>query len=299
MVKSLLLATDIKRYLPLKTQYYVIYPYIIENQKQRPLEENELQKKYPKTYEYLIPFKQHLTTLKRKYKTNPTFWHALHRARQIDWFNQEKIVTPQITFGCNMTLDEVKLFHMDQVYSFIKKSTTKIDNRYFLAFLNSKLLWYFIKNTGAVLRGGYFSFKTKYLENFHIPEPPNKKIEGDLIEKVTKILKLKKEATEKYLTFLDLLKINFKLNRISKTLEKFYELSFDSFVAELSNKFKIKIHVEDQVEWMKQFESFKKQICELNNQIARLDNEINNLIYKLYALNDDEIRIVEENYPTT
>ena len=32
-------------------------------------------------------------------------------------------------------------------------------------------MWFYLKNTGAVLRGGFFRFKTSYLESFPIPKP--------------------------------------------------------------------------------------------------------------------------------
>ena len=36
--------------------------------------------------------------------------------------------------------------------------------------LNSKLLWFFIYNTGNILRGGFIRFKTEYLKPFPIPK---------------------------------------------------------------------------------------------------------------------------------
>ena len=38
-----------------------------------------------------------------------------------------------------------------------------------LGILNSKLFWFYLVNTGYILRGGFFTFKTKYIENFPIP----------------------------------------------------------------------------------------------------------------------------------
>ena len=77
----------------------------------------------------------------------------------------------------------------------MKKSNNMIDDRFFLAVLNSKLLWYFMINTGDVLRGGYFRFKSRYLEPFCIPKPP-KKIQESLIKKVELMLNLKKKLSE-------------------------------------------------------------------------------------------------------
>ena len=42
---------------------------------------------------------------------------------------------------------------------------------FLLGLLNSKLFWFFICNTGYVLRGGYFTFKTNYLFPFPVPKP--------------------------------------------------------------------------------------------------------------------------------
>ena len=122
MLKPILVGEDVKRYKNFDTSnYFVIYPYVIENGKQRILEENELKIKYPLTYTYLSKFKTYLVELRTKFKTNPKYWYGLHRARQIDWFNQERIITPQITYGCNMTLDKNRLFHNTKVYRLLEK----------------------------------------------------------------------------------------------------------------------------------------------------------------------------------
>ena len=43
------------------------------------------------------------------------------------------------------------------------------------------------------------------------------------------------------------------------------------------------------------FNEYVKDISALNEQISRTDAEINTLVYKLYGLTDEEIKIVEEN----
>ncbi len=39
-----------------------------------------------------------------------------------------------------------------------------------MGLLNSQLFWFFIQNTGYVLRGGYYTFKTNYILPFPIPK---------------------------------------------------------------------------------------------------------------------------------
>ena len=72
-------------------------------------------------------------------------------------------------------------------------------------------------------------------------------------------------------------------------MESFYELDFDGFVKELKQKITPKL----KLEWLEVFEETKKSLQEIQNQIAATDKEINALVYKLYDLTDEEIKIVE------
>ena len=169
ILKPILKGEDVKRYSQLEPNYYVIFPhYVTKNGKTKPIEEQEFKSSYPLTYAYLSQFKRELTEKKIKYKTNPKYWYSLHRSREIKLFETEKIITPEISLGCNMTVDNAYFYHNTKVYSFIPNSAFQEDIRFWLGLLNSKIMWFFLKTTGYVLRGGYFTFKTKYIEPFPI-----------------------------------------------------------------------------------------------------------------------------------
>ena len=196
LLKPLLMGLDVKRYKKLEnTEHDILYPYLIQNNSKRQMEEDEFKSLYPLAYSYLSQFEDELVKLRTDFKTNPKYWFSLHRSREIKWFEQEKIVTPEISHGCNMTLDTKNFYHNEKVYSFIKKTSNMVDNRYFLGILNSKLLWFYLKNTGDVLRGGYFTFKSQYLKSFHIPYP-SKSVEKTIVDKVSMILNLHEKSLE-------------------------------------------------------------------------------------------------------
>ena len=67
-----------------------------------------------------------------------------------------------------MTIAPQGLYHNTKVYSIVPSKNYKENRRYWLGLLNSKLLWWYLSNTGYVLRGGYFVFKTNYLSPFPI-----------------------------------------------------------------------------------------------------------------------------------
>ncbi|MFP9116133.1 hypothetical protein ACLI1A_19535, partial [Flavobacterium sp. RHBU_3] len=56
-----------------------------------------------------------------------------------------------------------------KVYGYLKNKQIKEGYLFWLGLLNSDLFWYFIQQTGYVLRGGYFTFKTNYIFPFPVP----------------------------------------------------------------------------------------------------------------------------------
>jgi hypothetical protein len=298
ILKPLITGIDVKKYFQItKNRQFIIYPYTLEKEKQIIFEEDELKSKFPLAFEYLSKFKEQCITKKKKYGTNPKYWFSLHNSRNLFWFEQERIVTAQISLGCNMSIDNRNFLHNEQVYSFLKKKNTIIDNKYFLAILNSKIMWFFMKNTGVVLRGGYFRFKTKYLGAFHIPYP-SKRVEKEIIEKVSMVLKFKEEYLEKYAKFLSRLQTTFGINDPSKKLKKFYELSFSSFLILIQKTTKKdNISLKEQDDWEEYFQLYKKQLLDLRNKYEKLEDQIDKMVYDIYELTNEEKQIVEKNYP--
>ncbi|MCI7435476.1 MAG: hypothetical protein MSH22_02580 [Spirochaetia bacterium] len=56
---------------------------------------------------------------------------------------------------------------------------------------------------------------------------------------------------------------------------------------------KQKLTPKTKLEWLEVFEETKKSLQEIQSQITATDKEINALVYKLYDLTEEEIKIVE------
>lgn len=80
-------------------------------------------------------------------------------------------------------------------FGLIKKENISQSYFYFLSLLNSELLWYFLKNTGTIFRGGYFAFTPDYLNGFGL-FIPNKVQEQKIIALVDKILAGKEKGED-------------------------------------------------------------------------------------------------------
>jgi prefoldin subunit 5 len=87
------------------------------------------------------------------------------------------------------------------------------------------------------------------------------------------------------------------LDKLNGKLEKWYILEFADFIKELNKAIKgvkgTPLTKKDEFEWMDLFEENKKKALELKAEIDRTDKEIDNMVYELYELSEEEIRIVE------
>lgn len=293
IMKPLLKGESVNRYELSKTNSYLIYPHYIKDNKTYPYEESEFCLKFPKTYEYLRTYKDILINKKEKYKTNPKYWYSLHRAREISIFESKKIITPEISLGANMTIDNLGFYTNTTVYNFIKKHDINMSEEYLITILNSKLMWFFLKNTGTMLRGGYFRFMTTYLENFKFPTATLEQ-QQSLAQKAEQMIELNKQLHEGINSSLELIKSEYQPKKISQNLEKFYTLGIHPFLEELEKQ-KVKLSLNQKEELINWYKDKSEQLNKIKQQIGTLDHQIDQEVYKLYNLTDEEIKIVEES----
>ncbi|OCB77244.1 Eco57I restriction-modification methylase domain-containing protein [Flavobacterium crassostreae] len=306
ILKEVLKGQDIKRYLPLNSSKYVIYPHKLNSKnKTVPFEPEEFTNQFPLTEKYLSNFKQNLIDKKTRYKTNPKYWYSLHRSREIELFEKDYIITPQLQNIPSFTNKETDVYADAGGYLVLLKPEYKAAD--YLPILNSKILWYFIKNTSSEYGGGYFYFKTKYLEPFGIPlENVDKYNFSDIAKKQLSSTKCFFQVIGKFTKYLQ---SQFAIQKLTKKLENWYELDFGDFIKEINkaikvtNKERVKNELQpikeltklDEMDWMDVFETKKAEAQALKQQINSTDREIDAMVYELYGLSEEEIAIVENS----
>jgi len=108
------------------------------------------------------------------------------------------------------------------------------------------------------------------------------------------MLSLNKEFQEHDQKFQRTLERKFSLTQLPKKLQDWYLLSYTDFIKELEKK-KIKLSLSEEAEWETYFSTEAKKALELKAQITQTDKEIDQMVYALYELTEDEIKIVEES----
>ena len=91
------------------------------------------------------------------------------------------------------------------------------------------------------------------------------------------------------------LKRTFEIENLSNKLEKYYELDFEEFLKEIKKK-KVDIKQRKTQELLeKEFLGSLGLIQDLQREIKETDDKINQLVYELYELTEEEINIIEES----
>lgn len=291
LVKTLANGKDVNKYFFKDSNLSIIYPYILDEGVTKLLKEETLRTKYPVCYDYFQQIKSRLENRGSKSMVYQ-YWYSLWNFRNIQNQQIVKILTPDVCYGSSMWLDsEGNYFYNDTTYALILKDKYKNYYKYFLAILNSKLCWFFLKNTSSELRGGYFRFKTKYLEPFPLTEIPKDYIV--ISEKADQMLSLNKELQELSGKFIRLMSRRFGVESFSGKLQNWHQLTFGEFVKELK-KAKISLSLSQESEWETYFAEEQQKAQAIQQQIAQTDREIDQMVYQLYGLTEEEIAIVEE-----
>ena len=173
----------------------------------------------------------------------------------------------------------------------IFESNAEYDIKYILALLNSKLLNFRYKSIGKQTGGGSFEYFPNGVGKLPIPTIILDQ-QKPFIALVDQILSLNEQLQQKRQRFLRRLQENLGVQKVSAALERFDELDFKAFVAELKKQ-KISLSLAQQDEWEDYFNQYKADCNALSAQITATDKEIDRMVYELYGLTEDEIKVVE------
>jgi len=243
LLHPLIKGGDSKRYSIEKTVRLILFPYKSQNDiKVSLIPELDLKKQTPKTHSYLVQNKPYLENREHGIVKGDN-WYAYTRNQALDVISKAKIFTPDIAAHSSFSLDEKgDQFFTGGVaggYGILVKPS--LSTKYILGLLNSRLLEWFLQKIATQMRGGYFSYESRFIKYLPIklPDP--------------------------------------------------------SIESEQANHDQIVLLVDQMLDLNKKLPSAKTadEKTRLEREIKATDNQIDQLVYQLYGLTEEEIKIVE------
>ncbi|OWW25061.1 restriction endonuclease subunit M [Zobellia sp. OII3] len=259
----------------------------------------------PGIAEWLLPFKE-----KAKKRTDQgDYWWELRACDYYNLFLKPKVMYQKFQVKPCFIFDESGLYCNDSMW------IIPTENKALLGILNSKMGWWLIRKYCTQIQNGV-QLIWKYFGQVPIPENL-----GDVLEiSVNKIIihtQVQNDLNSKFSKFFS---SKFNLTKLSRKLENWQDLDFNNFIKELNKAIKATnkqrqkdaeidlgegdiettpyevispLTNKDEFEWMELFEENKKKAQELQTQINQTEKEIDAIVYELYGLTEEEIKIVD------
>ena len=218
-------------------------------------------------------------------------WLAAPRERK--FFVNKRILIREITkdklFAC---YTEEEFYNTPSLINVINEKDI-LELKYILTIVNSKLLgWYHNKTSPKANKGLFPKILVNDVRNLPLVNIPLEK-QQPFIEKADKMLFLNKELQDLSQKFQRMLLRKFDLEKLSTKLQEWYLLDFSDFIKELK-RLKVKLSLSQESEWEEYFLEEKSKAIAVDSEIKNTDNEIDSMVYRLYDLTDEEIKIIEE-----
>lgn len=179
----------------------------------------------------------------------------------------------------------------------------KFKYEYFLAIINSTLMQFFYKSKFAANTDVFPKIRIAQVKDLPM-KIASSTIQNSLIIMVNQITELKSELEKIGSSFMQLLINKYSITS-NRKLQNWHELGFGEFLKELEKARKKaakeneieykKLSLSEEAEWMQYFNKQKEKAQNLKREIDKTDREIDQMVYELYGLTDEDIEIVANN----
>lgn len=282
LIKPLLRGRDIQAWVP-NDDLFLINPHNgVKSAGIKPINIDE----YPAIKMHLNQFYDKLA---KRFDKGVTPYN-LRNCDYLAEFSKPKIMYPNMTSAFPFIFDDKGFFGNDKTFM-ITATDESFDLKALAAIFNSKLCKLWIWYNCPELQGGTREIRKVYFEKFPVPETLTDNYAA-LAALANKMLALNATLQEKIGCFLRRVQQNLAVQKVTAALENFYTLDFAAFTTEL-RKQKVSLSLAQQDEWEPYFNQYRADCAALRSEIATTDREIDRLVYTLYGLTDEEVKVVE------
>ena len=281
IIKPLIVGKNVKKWnITYENQYILYLPWEFDIEK------------YPSIKRHMLQYKEGLSK-RTEVKNGRINWWVLRRFAPNYYhdFNLPKIIYPEIAENLYATYSEEPYYMNNKCFMI---TSSELNLKYLSALLSSNVLDYYFRMDGYTLKNNGIVLLKMYIEKLPIPVISDEE-QMPFILLVDKILELNKRKTIENVSFNKWLQRTFSIEKLPQKLENYYELTFDEFLEEIKKK-KVDVKSRKNLDLLeKEFNESLEIIEPLQREIIETDDKINQLVYELYDLTDEEIQIIKNS----
>ena len=162
--------TDVQGYAALPARQYILFPYEVSDEAVRLIPFDEIEKRFPKTADYLLQNKKTLEA-REKGRMKGAGWHGYIYLKNMRRQGVVKVCVPRLVDRLCAGFDADGSHYLDNVDVggvTLQPKYSHYDVRYLLGLLNSKLLAWYFPYVSAPFRGEWMSANRQFLSQLPI-----------------------------------------------------------------------------------------------------------------------------------
>ncbi len=218
--------------------------------------------------------------------------YNLRNCAYLEEFAKPKIIYPNMTSVFPFMYDESGMLGNQKCF-ILTAQDDSVSLLFLTAVFNSLLAKLWIWYNCPELQGGTREISKVYFEHFPVPHA-NEEQTATLAQYATERTQLTADLQTLCSKFTRNIQREYNLEKLSAKLENWFQISFNEFLKELE-KSKVKLTLSQKAEWEGYFLQESKKSLDIKQHIDTTDKNIDQLVYELYGMTEDEIKIVENN----
>lgn len=169
LLRPFLRGNDVQRWRGNWSGLHVIYPYHVErdddgNREATLYEQDELIDELPLVWDFFENHEQELRGRERGRWEDSDTWWEFGRTQNLEKFEQPKIIQAHICQEATFMIDEVGTWYFTTAYSVLLADDYRDLTEEMACQLNSKALDFYFKHITTVKMGGYYEYRSQYVE---------------------------------------------------------------------------------------------------------------------------------------
>ena len=218
----------------------------------------------------------------------------IYKARRI--YETEKILVKRIGNKIIGSYDDKGFYNVCDVYNIQLKSNDNYNLKSISSIINSKFINFYYDTKFKSVKILFPKIPIQNLKLLPIPKF-NVNSDSKLVELTEGVLDLKNQLHLFRNSFTNYLVATYNLKAVSSKLKNWFDISFTVFIQELNKYIKIDkgtvLTKKEEFEWLELFENNRKKVGTLHSKITEIDKAIDSLVFELYELTEEEIKLVE------
>lgn len=170
LFRPLVSGTDVRRYEPLPSRQYILFPYRVEGERATLIDFKTIEIEHPKTAAYLVENRRRLEERERGAFCDSR-WYRFGRSQNLGIQQRVKLCVPRLVEQLHAAYDDNGSHFLDNVDVggvTLKPAFLGQGLAYLLAMLNSRLMRWYFPQVSAPFRGGWRSANRQFLSRLPV-----------------------------------------------------------------------------------------------------------------------------------